>query len=137
MDISKIEMPSGQTYNIKDASARQDITTINSNLNLKANISDLATLSDVAALEADSIPPLPQQENVVIVFRSHIDLSTDEPAANVNVQITIGQDTYNYMSGQTGTVQFNVPIGTQYTIVVTPPSGYYVNEGKNIFTATA
>jgi len=69
MDISKIEMPSGQTYDIKDASARQDITTINSNLNLKANISDLATLSDVAALEADSVPPLPQQENVVIVFR--------------------------------------------------------------------
>ena len=96
-----------------------------------------ATSADVAALETDTVPPVPQKEEVVVLFREYTDLSTSGPGVGVSVNVTVDGTTSTYFSGQTGTVSFNVALGKQYTIEVTPPTGYYVTGNKATFISTA
>lgn len=96
-----------------------------------------ATLADVAALESDNVPPISQQENVIVLFRQYTDLSQNQPGVGVSVSTTVDGTTSSYTSGQTGTVSFNIPIGKTYILTVTPPTGYYVHEGRTTFTMTA
>ena len=102
-------------------------------------IADVAHTASVAqrSVEVEYQEYVETTEAVTVTVLEHASLGTKTAASGVTVAVTTDGVTTSYTTDVNGKVEFDIPLGTSYTVEVTMPAGYYVRSRKNTFTKTA